>query len=369
MKTFCRRFCIHRTTALLTGVVALLGIAADGSCLGGEPVRGAELSDRTPSVVVVRRRAEERIRYAFDLGARGAMCSARTEFIKALELVAQALDADEGVATHGGGLEAGLRALHEAEDFMPRDAQLDARWDLSHLVASHRTPVLKQAHLRETSLTAALQAYYGYATESLAHGGGHEPTASMALYGWARVEAASASGTSQADPLGGAKAIALHHAALLIDAENHMAANELGVLLARYGQMREAKGVLEHSLAIAPRAETWRNLATVCQSLGDTAAATEADSHAQDLAQAAAAKGRSMGGMVRWVDAETFVHNSGPDPLGDITSNPNPTTDVKPKPAAPKPSNQWTSWFKPNVLGNILSGSTRRTESGAKTKP
>lgn len=358
----------HRRPIGMT-LVVLAGIMVFASDRTASPAElGAQA--RTPSIVVVRRRAEERIRQAFDLGSRGAAYSARTEFIKALELVAQALDADEGRTTHSEALEAGLRALHEAEDFVPRDAELNVRWDLTHLVASHRTPVLKSKDTHQISLTAALQIYYAYATELLAHSGGHEQTASIALYGWARVEAMSPGGSSQADPLCGAKAIALHHAALLVDEQNYLAANELGVLLARYGQMYEAKDVFDHSLAIAPRAETWRNLALVHQSLGDREAAEEAFRRGQALADVAATSGRN--GMVRWVDVDTFVRDSGPEQLGELTTGTkaatNPTA-AKAKPVASKASTQWTSWLKPKVLGDILAGPTRRTEPGNQPKP
>ena len=54
-----------------------------------------------------------------------------------------------------------------------------------------------------------------------------------------------------------------HRAALASDESHYRAANELGVLLARAGKLREARDSFKQSLIVNPAPQAWENLAKV----------------------------------------------------------------------------------------------------------
>ena len=57
-----------------------------------------------------------------ELAGRRAYFSAREEFIQALRTLSQAMDVQHGTNAHSAALAAGMRALEEAKDFVPRGA-------------------------------------------------------------------------------------------------------------------------------------------------------------------------------------------------------------------------------------------------------
>ena len=76
------------------------------------------------------------------------------------------------------------------------------------------------------------------------------------------------------------KAMVYYQAAMLAYPKNFMAANDLGVLLARCGNYSDARTMLEHSLSLCPQSATWHNLAVVYGQLGQTVLARRADQQA-----------------------------------------------------------------------------------------
>ena len=89
-----------------------------------------------------------------------------------------------------------------------------------------------------------------------------------------------------------------YQAALLVAPQNYMAANDLGVLLARAGNLRDARAMLEHSAANGRQSTVLHNLATVYQKLGRNDLAAQANQQAmlaQQAEQAPAASGRRSG--------------------------------------------------------------------------
>ena len=309
------------------------------------------------ALVSVSQRVHQQVRYAFSLAGRGATHSARVELTDALKLVAMAQDADEGTTRHNEAMMAGLNAMREADDFAVRDSQTDLRIDVERLVATHKTPVLKNAVGPATSPIQALQAYYGYARQQLVIAGGHEIGASMALYGMARIQMAI--GGQQG--MNGPKAITLHQAALAVDANNYLAANELGVLLARYGQLNEAEASLRHSVAVSPQPETWRNLAEVHHRQGQVRLEAEARRRG-DEQLAARRSGRApnptASGIVDWVDPATFVAmtDSAPGgvPVSEIAAAAAVATPPNPAAAAVSAS-QSKSWSLPESIRGLTS--------------
>jgi hypothetical protein len=305
------------------------------------------------ALMVVAQNSEIMVRKASELAERGAHFAARAECIRALRMISQALDAQTGTKMHSRGLAVGLRTLKEAEDFVPRGSRLEADLNLADVVSTHRTPVLKGANLAEASPLSALQQYYTFAQRQLAMASGNVPTGSTAYYVMGRIQAIlseqSPSTGDRVDP----KAMVFYQAALLVDQGNYAAANELGVMLARYGQLESARSVLRHATTTAGEPEIWRNLAVVHQHLGE-----------HDLAQQAAAQWRAAqghrfasgqpGGFLRWVDPESFVRMTPPEnhfPQAREAA-PEPTHQPSPQPASRSahvspqaPLSSAPSWF------------------------
>ena len=90
------------------------------------------------------------------------------------------------------------------------------------------------------------------------------------------------------------------------------AANELGVLFARYGQLPDARRLLVYSVTVHPHAEGWQNLAVVHSRLGETDLAKRAEHEHQALVHSVQVAGQAAG-MVRWVDTQTFAAAGGGD--------------------------------------------------------
>lgn len=270
-----------------------------------------------PSAETVRQLSRELVRQGFDLAMRGAQYSARAKLIAALRTVAEALDAQYGNREHTDALLRGLEALKESDDFQADRA--DRRLDLAAIVASHRTTVLKDADLTRVSSAAAVQQYLTYAHRELAIAGGRDPASSVALFQLGRLHGVLDRKLSQRHGGGSrsneAKAMVFHQAALLADARNYRAAQELGGLLDRFGQPREARGLLQYSLRLHSDPATWERLAAIHERLGEPQLAALAK---QELGVATAqlskthppagptAPGR-VDGPVVWVEPSQFA--------------------------------------------------------------
>ncbi len=98
-------------------------------------------------MIAIAKRAEETARQGFDLAERGALYTARARFIESLRTLAQAMDSQRGNTAHTKALAAGLRAMEEVDDFVPRGTSLETDLNLKLIVDAHRTPVLKERSL------------------------------------------------------------------------------------------------------------------------------------------------------------------------------------------------------------------------------
>ena len=136
-------------------------------------------------------------------------------------MIANDLDLATGTHDRLTALESGLRMLDAVDPAKPADT--------SNAGSS-------------PSGISSLQQQLLDVQERLASAAGHEQPASMALYLLGRSQTAAAGETAQDRALAGPKAIALYQTALTVDAANYLAANELGVLLTRYGQLDERSG-------------------------------------------------------------------------------------------------------------------------------
>jgi len=259
------------------------------------------------ALLAVRGRMATLVDHGLILAQRGAYYSARAEFIQALRLATQTLDTAEKTHRHSEALADAIAALDEAGEFIPAGAELEANVDLQLVVDAHRTPVLKGKDLEhETALTAA-QAYFSFAQQRLSVACGKMPETARALVGLGRIQQYLNNTTGDNRTLVGPRSMALFQTALLIDQTNFEAANELGVLLARYGQLEDAKQALLQGVKASPRAEIWQNLASVHQSLGEVEMARRASIEAEAAQQFA----NTNAGLdaVRWVSPEQMAQH------------------------------------------------------------
>jgi tetratricopeptide (TPR) repeat protein len=300
--------------------------------------------------------ARAHIDYALNLAERGAVKSAQAEFIAALDLIADALDADtrNTERAHARAIQAGMTAIEETGDFVPSDTPHNVIINLAQLAATHHTPVLKNIDVSRMTRAEALQRYHTYATQQLAFGGGHSAIASSALYGLGRAECVTAAGASIRRPLGAPNAMAVYQAALLVDSQNYMAANELGVLMVRFGDLPGAADQLEHSISIKPRVETWHNLATTYERMGQTEKAQQAEHERQKLlaaprTNAVANDSTDLGARtnLRWIDTDTFAATATPYGLDGPPARANKSAPVAQRDSLGKRwVAKWNSWSK-----------------------
>jgi tetratricopeptide (TPR) repeat protein len=264
-----------------------------------------QLSEK--SAAILARQLEAFSQRAEDLAARGAHYAARAETIKALRVVTQTLDTQIGSDTHSRALANAMRALQEAEDFTPAGSHLEAELNLGRLVERHRTPVLRGENLQRVTSFVAQQRYLTYAQEQLVVASGRLPAASRALFDLGRICMALGNTSSNTRSLHLPKAVTLYQAALMVNGRNALAANELGVLLARSGQLEDARAVLLHGASVGPEPEIWHNLAVVHHRLGEVELAQRAQLQARMTTPSRSRPPEAIGNSnVRWVDASEF---------------------------------------------------------------
>jgi tetratricopeptide (TPR) repeat protein len=188
---------------------------------------------------------------------------------------------------------------------------LEADLDWQSLVATHQTPVLKAADLSQLNVLDALQQYYEYAQQQLAAACDHETAASLALYGLGKIHLVLGGQGTTVSRLDAPKALVFHQAALLVDPANYRAANELGVLLARFGQLKQAREVLQQSVTVRPQPEAWHNLAVVHERLGESSLAQQARQELARLSSLSeAAKAPMNDAPVQWLEPQQFARIS-----------------------------------------------------------
>jgi tetratricopeptide (TPR) repeat protein len=302
-------------------------------------------STPSPELTAINERAEQTVRHAFNLAERGALYSARSEFADALRAIAEALDLQRNTVAHTAALTAGLRALDEVNDFVPRDVRSQANMNLQLTVDAHHTPVLKNRSPSGITLATAQRMYLSYAEEQLAAAGGDQSVSSLALYGLGKVCTAPSAMHGPRGKVDEGKAVVFYQSALIVDPQNFMAANELGVLLTRFGRWNDARSALEHAVAASGTPTSWRNLAVVCDRIGDQTKAVEAR-HQADLAVARLQKsGHATADSkyaIEMVDPATFaqLHSGTVGPAGE--------TSIAAKAAPPQQQPVISTAAKPN---------------------
>jgi tetratricopeptide (TPR) repeat protein len=288
------------------------------------PFRQAPLQVSTPAPTMgplrdrsgfraVQERVAAMNQQAISLAQRGALFAAREDLIQALRLAAQSLDAADGTNGYSLALDQGLTALDEANDFALH-ASSTAPIQIDQIVIGHRTPVLQDQRDQQLSPVIAMQQYYGFAGERLTAAAGELPAAAETLFWLGKVHTALARQSTQADRLHGPQAMVCYRAALTTSPQHYLAANELGVLLARYGQLQDAKRLLQQSVNARSHAEGWQNLVIVHRRLAEPDLARLAEQELIALtgkpAPAAPTSGRPP---VQWVEPKAFAAAGQPD--------------------------------------------------------
>lgn len=312
-----------------------------GDPMAAEPAR-AGAAVRSRQLESIAQEADRHSRKGYELAGREAYFAARREFINALRLVAQGLDMEHQSTRHSRALGAGLTAIAEAEDFVPPHDRIEADLNVAEVVTRHRTPVLQGA-AQSVAPMEAMKAYFTFAQEQLSAAAGSEVAGSMALHGLGKLHSALGQQGAMRVRAAESKAMTYYQASLLVDPQNYMASNDLGVLLARSGQFEEARQALEHSLSIRPQAAGWRNLAHVYQRLGEGDRAARADRLYQVAArgESAAQKQQTAASAVQWVDPPAFAQSfantsSARDPLPARPAQ-SPAQPAASSPVAQKP--------------------------------
>lgn len=323
------------------------------------PVEASAASRHPEAMQAVNQQAEQMIRRGYHLAERGALYSGRAEFIQAISTIAQALDLEAGGRKHTEALAAGLTALEEAEDFIPLGSGLETDLDLAALIRAHRTPVCKATDTNDLLPVTVLQQYYTYAQEQLALAAGGQEAASMAMLGLGKTYSTLAVEKSLPAAVAEPKAMVFHWAALSAHGGNFLAANELAVLEARWGQLATARSLLRYSLTVLPHSAVWRNLATVHQRLGETKLAElamrEANVAAKREAEAKPGNAQCIvpSSDVKWLDTKSFASTSRSeiDAQKPIAANDVPATAsakpvVEPAPPRHRSAAAWLPWFR-----------------------
>ena len=225
-----------------------------------------------------------------------------TEYVAALQMIAQANDAQQSNQYFSTALAAGLAALKESSDFVRQNPR-KPHTDVTAIVGRHRTPILKEAAGKALTPRAAAERYYTYAQEQLATAAAGETTGAMALFGLGKVAIDPAGNRGSQTIERTAQAMALYQASLLADPRNYRAANELGVLVADSGGLERARDLFLKTVSLSPQTATWRNLAVVHSRLGEKELADAAGAQAAKLEKSGMS---ASGPAVKWVDPATF---------------------------------------------------------------
>jgi hypothetical protein len=195
------------------------------------------------------------------------------------------------------------------------------------VASSHRTSVLSEAE--DVSPFEAVAMYHSFAETQLKEAVAGEQAGSMALYGLGTIYARLAQRNDDDVQLTRG-AITMYSAALSACPNNHLAANELGVLICRSGRAEEATTLFQRTIDFAPSAVAYHNLAMAQQRLGRHEQATANEMESQRLASLERSRGEvSRRAGVKWVT---------PDEMARAAQPVNRTPAVANQPAPPPPA-------------------------------
>ncbi|MGI8977670.1 MAG: hypothetical protein ACR2FY_00440 [Pirellulaceae bacterium] len=338
-------------TAPVPGIQRLAPVEVEDA---GEPTTTS--SDRTPATESpaaplahrpidaeamrpVLQQAAQLNRQAEALARRGAYYLARNLTIQSLRMIAEALDLQTGNGEHTAALANALTALREAGDFQSRSSE-DSTVNVPLVVAGHRTPVLRQQNPEGLSAVAAQQQYYNFARQQLVMAAGGQSVASHSLCNMGKLQSRMGEGTApqQANL---ARAMVYQQAALAVDGRNFPAANELGSIFAIFGQLPEARRILQHGVGTVSNPEGWHSLANVHDRLGEA----EQAAHARKQLELLTGGAGGPRPKVEWVSPEVFAGNQPAASATAAAASTAPKSDHRSADSRPKQKETWLSPF------------------------
>jgi tetratricopeptide (TPR) repeat protein len=285
-------------------------------------------------------RAVKHIEYGKTLARRGAKSSAKQEFMAALSIIAQDFDVQRGSMDHSQALRRGILALKESEEFVVNESESQIGMDVGSLIESHQCGAISKEAAVGLNALQALQRYFGFAQMEIENGVGKNLISAEALYCLGRLHTLGDGVAGiQEGKLDRARAMVYHRAALSCDPNNYRSANELGVLLAEFGELDESIEVLKASLRIHPTSSTWSNLAKVHQRLNQQQLADLATTESQRTLP-------NPSGGIQWLESQQFnaaapvevqvASNPSPNPTSNPAANPtaNPTIEGQARPSS-----------------------------------
>lgn len=247
----------------------------------------------------------QHIEYGKSLARRGATFGAQKEFQSALRLVAQAIDYKNNSRELTSRLSSAFLALREADDFYFAQSEHEGIVDVLTIGKRHDSDILTEEMLSQMTPVDAMQAYYNYVQDQFIVCGGKTVVAGEALYCLGKLFVVKSKSVVDGSQLDNAKAIVHHRSAIGCDSRNYKSANELAVLLAKAGRMKQAKNLLVHSLKVKQIPRAWENLAFIHQQLGEAKLAELAFTEFQRTLEAPPATNQ-----IQWIAPDQFARQS-----------------------------------------------------------
>lgn len=290
-------------------------IMSDG---GNDAGRAIQPVDAPPGWQSVGNELSQRLSRCESLLNKKAYFSAREEAETAVLYLVRVLDLMSNDYRSEPAWHASQRALLEAEDFSTAQRLTSDHGFLRRLVASHQTPVLKDADVSTLAPLAAAQHYRLYAQQKLGEAAEGHPWASEVIYALGRTFQAQAEVDERCDKESMRwRAVTLYRAACSIAPQNAVAANQLGFVLLQMDRPADAREALVASIGTRATTESLQNLIEASRRLGDTRTADWAMQHYVGMKNASTATAAPGPAYVE-VDPVTFAA------LSPYTIGPNP---------------------------------------------
>lgn len=294
-------------------------------------------------------KAVHHIEYGKSLSRRGASYAARNEFFSALRVIAEANDAVINGNEFSTALSKSIRAMKEAEDFAAQDSQGFGIVDVPATIEAHKTKLLTPIEARQITPLNAMRRYYAYAGQQLDFAGGRNVVTAEALHCLGKLHSV----ISSQQPVSSGKidisqAIVFHRSSLLSNSNNPASANELGVLLAKSGELNEATNLFKQSLIAQSTPQAWSNLAKTHQRLGESQLAQMAKAEIPIAAQSTSIATAG----IRWIDTPQFnamaplefeprIAQKVPKITPTVSANKTKAKDEKPKASIAERIKEW----------------------------
>lgn len=276
---------------------------------------------------------------AESLARRGALFSARDEFVHALEEIATARSRMYGDASFSQLMRIAFVSLAEVDDFCEEGSLIASAAHVNEIHQSHATRLASFEPM--SSGWDASSRYFEYAGECLVNSLGREPLAAEALHGLGKLHIMPGGLIEHNVPLAQAKAVVFFQAATMIDPLDHRSHHELGVQLARLGDFQQARASLLTALSIKPKVNYWQNLSVIHDQLGEG-----------DLAQLARNEAQLAENRVRLTANSTQVGELkfvSPNEFGGVVREPQTASraiqDAPRESAQAKPGKRWLGLF------------------------